>query len=1122
MEQDIQMSELEQTNLINAFDSESDDAETAAVWESHANNIITGIEANDDVKPVRAIWEMVQNARDERKPGTLAEIVFIRQLNNFVFQHDGAPFTKNGINSLIIQTSSKNQNDPEKVGKYGTGFLTTHKFGRTFHLKGSLLPKTGTSYYHNFDDFVLNRESDDKKILGNKIQTKIQEVRGWNQKLSEISTESYRHTIFTYDHRDDLQRDNVKSAMEEAPKLVSYVIALNKGLGSIELVDEVENKRIKYSRIGDYQDVETCQDYILKTCKIGVKKNGADEPDVIIYMLESKEKTEDGDPKVTVILPIDKIDDKYHVQLLDNSIPRLFLSLPLLGTDNWAYNYIVHAPKFSCDKEDRDKVRFSGNSEETQKKAEANRSLLELASKLIIQFIDHNLVNIVDRKYLAPVRFRMLNANEKTKEYFKTQQSWWVEKFENRQLVENEQPLLTSTIKVFDEELLTACTLDSALLDSIYHIFDKCATAPQHPSKDDMLYWSRTINDWYEDKSKAHFLSASHIADLIATTTFVEEDLDQLYVFEKYLSDNNKTKLFEEKDILPNIDLVLCKSSGTNIMLDAVSFNSTVMSVLRTLCPNVVSHIAHSKFAKLLRLTAYTNESMKTSVTDRIKELVALQKYSYLKIDKQNGRFLLDNYNKTFFGDEDVKAILKIYTMILEPESIAVESKAYPLLKEFYSFNEVITDTIEKDLFDNRTCFNALLRDALFKFTCMTKDEKELKRDWISRFLIATQDNSDTRTKFLVDYEVCADQLGDFHYADKLSRECDNVPAELKVIYDKVIKKVTDENKSQSILHALIDSRFNAMVAETSITGGSTLAGDLEKIVKDEYHYDLKDKDYTDDFVNIIKHLSGRDDEAKKWQDLFKDIDSHKGQLLLSAIESDKKKDHIFNFINADEDKLEKLAKVMDNPKLDRLLRLGEEQLKIEERNDNDFQFKLNLGKYVENYLRVQLQSILGNSKINIPTPIKDQQGGQDLIIYLENTPVYYIEVKSRWGTDRSVRMSTTQHQRSMELRDQYSLCVVDMSGYKDKFGNDCVDLHIYPDDPNEITDRIKVIEDIGTKNLEIKDACTQKEDKVYVASGYQVFITQDLIKNEGVPFETFKNDLINKISNIIETGEIS
>ena len=50
--------------LIKSFNDESDDAENSAVWESHANNIIIGIEANDDVKPVRAIWEMVQNARD--------------------------------------------------------------------------------------------------------------------------------------------------------------------------------------------------------------------------------------------------------------------------------------------------------------------------------------------------------------------------------------------------------------------------------------------------------------------------------------------------------------------------------------------------------------------------------------------------------------------------------------------------------------------------------------------------------------------------------------------------------------------------------------------------------------------------------------------------------------------------------------------------------------------------------------------------------------------------------------------------------------------------------------------------------------------------------------------------
>jgi hypothetical protein len=102
------------------------DAHEETMWGKPARDIITGIGNNRGITPVRAIWELVQNARDVVVEGNYAEIIFTRRKNEFIFQHDGIPFTNKTIEALILQTSSKVSNNSVQVGQYGTGFLTTH------------------------------------------------------------------------------------------------------------------------------------------------------------------------------------------------------------------------------------------------------------------------------------------------------------------------------------------------------------------------------------------------------------------------------------------------------------------------------------------------------------------------------------------------------------------------------------------------------------------------------------------------------------------------------------------------------------------------------------------------------------------------------------------------------------------------------------------------------------------------------------------------------------------------------------------------------------------------------------------------------------------------------------
>lgn len=232
---------------------------------------------------------------------------------------------------------------------------------------------------------------------------------------------------------------------------------------------------------------------------------------------------------------------------------------------------------------------------------------------------------------------------------------------------------------------------------------------------------------------------------------------------------------------------------------------------------------------------------------------------------------------------------------------------------------------------------------------------------------------------------------------------------------------------------------------------------------------------------------------------MFKDIDAHKGQLTFSVITSQAKKDSIFSIIQVeDEQKLQQIAELAKNPDFDRILKLGREALEREERELNDFQFKKELGSFVENVLRNELNDILGDAELKIPEPVSNEQGGQDLKVQLNGKTLYYIEVKSRWSTERSVLMSTLQHRTSYEQKSHYALCAAEMTMFTENARK-----HEYPSF-EEVKNHLTFVDNIGALNERLKDATLDTDNQVHVAGGYQVLVSQDVIRANGKTFTEF------------------
>jgi len=1079
--------------LLSQINDEAKKTLAETIWGKPANDIITGISNNSTVPANRSIWELVQNARDVSYEGGKAQIRFIRKENEFVFEHNGQPFDRKSIQSLILQTSSKVRNDIVKVGQYGTGFLTTHKFGLRFKLEGALKVVQDKNLYYNFgkddEEFIIDRSFTEKKDLSLAIQRQIDKEQAWGNDLSKLVNIPAEKTVFTYLHDHEIEKKNVKEAFEKSPALAPFVLSLNPYVGGIVFEDAVDNT-CKSFFIGERKTTWENESMALERVTVILKEMSDETKESInetkLFLLKSKNEIDDStkESKVTVIMPFSSTkDNSIDYNFLTENLPQLYLYLPLLGTENWGWNYIIHAPGFTCDKDTRDSLLFVGNGQNNDYQAEQNRNLINLAGKMIQEYFASCLSQINDRKYLGRVHF-MPAPQERLKEYYSQLQKNWVEYFEQQPLVAHGFGYITvSAVKVLDAEMYGACENDSLLLDAVYTLLCKEEHKMVLPERQDIIHWSHYIDEWYEGEKNAHTISFKDICEKIKSTELCVDDILWLHPICQYLKEHPHNDI-PLKSIVPNQNMKLTDAD----LVRPVKFNPTFCEVMRRLVPAEVERFVHDDFTDVMsEADEYDREKAKTALTACVTEIN--HNYSSLKYDIiSNSEFDKSKYEKQYLSEATIHALLDLYKMLLPIGGTGFTSKMFELLETFYNYYPITSDRAEKEEFDIRNCYTPLINDSLFHFTLMKEEDKNSLRDWLSDTVRELKVYSDANY-FLHNYTVYPDQKGVYKYSSQLKKQLD-MPERLKEIYYKICGKDIQEQ--------LVAQDFQSHFVETATLSGQELADEIQKPFTESDVCSIENNKHQELYVEIIEKCS-LPEEGPLWKRLFSPIFAKRAILMLSIIDSPQKRESIFQIIKVqDSDKLEAIAELSKSDDLERIIQLGKEARDREIRDNNDFEFKKKLGLYVEEYLLAQLEKVLGDNKLKVS--VIDDQGGQDLKVIANDKVLYYIEVKSRWATDRSVLMSTLQHKTSYREKEHYALCAVDMS----HFDKTLVEHHIYPD-IDIIKDNINVLMRIGELNDRMRDAVEEHDEKeVHITSGYQVLVPQDVIEEESIPFDSF------------------
>lgn len=169
-----------------------------AFCKQSCNKIDQGLDKLDPRSRERAIWELFQNARDLARTDDngkkTAHIKIKLTPTEFVFMHQGQPFDHDSLTSLVMQVSSEGKENDETVGQYGTGFITTHVFGRRLYVTGSMNMEKYThtnGSYVDIERFVIDRTYDNITEFIDKVANQLSAVNDFADAPIKSSCKEY-------------------------------------------------------------------------------------------------------------------------------------------------------------------------------------------------------------------------------------------------------------------------------------------------------------------------------------------------------------------------------------------------------------------------------------------------------------------------------------------------------------------------------------------------------------------------------------------------------------------------------------------------------------------------------------------------------------------------------------------------------------------------------------------------------------------------------------------------------------------------------------------------------------------------------------------------------------------
>ncbi|MET4138427.1 hypothetical protein [Pedobacter sp. UYP1] len=318
----------------------------------------------------RWAWELLQNAKDSIADYADRKVSIQLELwdDKVQFRHNGMHFTESDVRGIINQISSKESEEDQpkkKVGRFGTGFLTTHLLSKVVDIEGVV--ETVDGEFYSFD-FSLDRTGATIAELVPKIED------AWNkfQTSVELLDNGYNldtyNTSFTYKLASNSQKEIAKVGVDEFISLIPYVLAF------IPVIDEVEIKDNTTESFVLFKNNSNNVDDLL----VPIEKTVGGKKTIVWIMLESS-------LKVSIAGELVEVEGRYNAKSL-KGLPKIFCEFPMIGTEDFHFPVLVNSFHFNPLTE-RDGIWLKNNKEESDVEVLDNQALLKEAVELYRRMI---------------------------------------------------------------------------------------------------------------------------------------------------------------------------------------------------------------------------------------------------------------------------------------------------------------------------------------------------------------------------------------------------------------------------------------------------------------------------------------------------------------------------------------------------------------------------------------------------------------------------------------------------------------------------------------------------------------------------------------------------------------
>lgn len=422
----------------------------------------------------RWIWELIQNASDCTPKGGKIDIKIEYNNKKIEFSHNGVPFSYENLLDLITQISSKQSSEDKKIGKFGTGFMSTHLLSEIVQIESSFIAHCGK--YKKLR-FTIDRSGVEYKDIRKKTELMLQQLKFISTNSDELK-EKYEETKFIY-LIDDHVVEAVREGISDLEETIPYILSFNNHINSI-------------SYNGKYYEKEK---------EITSSKNSKIKF-ICISAHDSKKKllvlNENG---IIIGCPIERYDDRISFLEIPDTLPKIFCNFPLVGTEGFSFPIIINSNLFEVE---RDRNAIRENNEE-------NKILIKTAVSLYKELISYCSLNMMTKDIFnicilnlpittSSIQNNCYNTIKECVEYSKIVKGFNCER---------EEEILTYRSSPDSIQIGIPKTKNKELLDSFWEVLFYYKNI-LIPSKDTYLGWSKVfggnlnfswINDMFEKQN---------------------------------------------------------------------------------------------------------------------------------------------------------------------------------------------------------------------------------------------------------------------------------------------------------------------------------------------------------------------------------------------------------------------------------------------------------------------------------------------------------------------------------------------------------------------------------------------------------------------------------------------